>query len=131
MTKRAMVRLYNDKRLKDLDFHLEIGVHDELIGECPFENLDRVNDLLSYDMRIAAKGYVDVPFKCDTDSSFNWYWNDYCSVVLQEFKNLIKGDEKKGIKPLSNKEAFEKIVENHIELTKENLYDVVDGYDVS
>ena len=130
MTKRAMVRLYNDKRLRDLDFHIEIGVHDELIGECPFENLDKVNELLSYDMKIAAKGYVNVPFKCDCDSSFNWYWNDYASVVLQEFQNLIKGDEKKGIKPLSNKEAFDKIVENHIELTRENLYDVVQGYEI-
>lgn len=131
MTKRAMIRLYHDKRLQDLDFHVEIGVHDELIGECPLENLDKVNELLSYDMRIAAKGYVEVPFKCDTDSSFNWYWNDYKSVVLQEFRDLLKGNEAKGIKPLNNKEAFEKIVENHIELTRENLYDVVEGYDLN
>ena len=42
MTKMAMIKIYKDQELKDLGFRLLIGVHDELIGECPMENLDKV-----------------------------------------------------------------------------------------
>lgn len=125
MTKKAMIKIYNDKELKELGFRLEIGVHDELIGECPRENLDRVNELLSYDMRTAAADSVSVPFKCDCDSSYNWYWLDYCSVVKQEYLDMINGNPKKGIKPMSNEDAFNKLKNEHTELTEQNLYEAI------
>lgn len=124
MTKKAMVKIFRDKELRDLGFKLEIGVHDELIGECPVENLDRVNELLSYDMRTCAEDSVSVPFKCDCDSSYNWYFNDLCSVVKQDFENLKLGNIEKGIQPLSEEEAFKRIAEEHCELTYDNVYEI-------
>ena len=122
MTKLAMLKLYNDKELKDLGFSLLIGVHDELIGECPEENVDKVAELLTYDMKTVVDGIFDVPFKCDADLSYNWYWNSYKSVVLKEFFDYADKHNK------DYKSAFEYITNNHVELTRENLFDVVEGY---
>ena len=125
MTKKAMIKIFRDKELRDLGFKLEIGVHDELIGECPLENIDRVAELLTYDMRTCAEDTVTVPFKCDPDISFNWYFNSYCASVNKEYNSMLKGDKDKGIEPLNEKDAFDKLKELHSELTIENLYEVV------
>ena len=112
-------------KVRDLGFRLEIGVHDELIGECPVENVDRVAELLTRDMKTCAEDSVSVPFKCDADVSFNWYWSDYKSVVLEEFLTYAKKNDN------NYKEAFNYITKNHEELTAENLLDVVEGYQVN
>ena len=125
MTKMAMVKLHNDPRLKALGFKLLIGVHDELIGECPIENSEQVAKLLTDDMKEVGETATGIPFKCDADLSFNWYWNDYKSVVLDEFLTYAKNHEN------NYKEAFKYITENHEELTPENLLDVVEGYQVA
>ena len=46
------------------------------------------------------------------------------SVVKQEFLNYNKENNN------NYKDSFEKIVAEHQELTKDNLLDVVEGYDV-
>ena len=125
MTKMAMVRLHNDERLKKLGFKLLIGVHDELIGECPIENAEQVAKLLTDDMKEVGEQATGIPFKCDADLSFNWYWNDYKSVVLEEFLTYASKHDK------NYKEAFEYITKEHEELTAENLLDVVEGYNVT
>lgn len=122
MTKLAMLKLYRDQELKDLGFSLLIGVHDELIGECPEENVDKVAELLTNDMKTVVDGVFDVPFQCDADLSFNWYWNSYKSVVLKEFLDFSKKNNN------NYKLAFDYIAKNHVELTRENLLDVVEGY---
>ena len=38
---------------------------------------------------------------------------------------MLKGDKDKGIEPLNEKDAFDKLKELHSELTIENLYEVV------
>lgn len=125
MTKKAMIKIYNDEELKDLDFKLLIGVHDELIGECPIENSERVAELLTKDMRTCAEDSVTVPFKCDAELSYNWYFNPYMGVIKKEYTKLLEGDKKKGILPLSEKEAFSEIVKNHTELTEDNLKEIL------
>lgn len=122
MTKLAMLKLYRDQDLRDLGFSLLIGVHDELIGECPEENVDKVAELLTNDMKTVVDGVFDVPFQCDADLSFNWYWNSYKSVVLKEFLDFSKKNNN------NYKLAFDYIAKNHVELTRENLLDVVEGY---
>jgi len=124
MTKKAMIKIYNDKELRDLGFRLAIGVHDELIGEVPEQNVERAAELLTYDMKSCAEDKVSVPFKCDADISYNWYWNDYKSIVLEEFLSYAKENNN------DYKEAYKYIVEQHSELTAENLLDVVEGYQV-
>ena len=122
MTKMAMVKLYNDQRLRDLGFKLLIGVHDELIGECPIDNAEQVAKLLTDDMKEVGEKATGIPFKCDADISFNWYWNDYKSVVLEEFLTYAKNNNN------DYKAAFDYITQEHEELTSENLLDVVEGY---
>lgn len=73
VTKLAMIDIANDERMKELDFHLIIQVHDEVIGECPKENAKEAGERLSYLMRTAPTRLIDLPFKCDVEYSLNWY----------------------------------------------------------
>ena len=73
MAKIAMIVIDNDEKLKELDFHLLIQVHDEVIGECPEENMKECAERLSYLMRTAPTDKIDLPFKCDTEITRNWY----------------------------------------------------------
>lgn len=118
MTKMAMVKIFNDKRLKELGFRLLIGVHDELIGECPVENLEEVSKLFSNDMATCVGDNFDVPFKCDVDPSFNWYFADLCSVIKEQYEELVE----KGKSP---KDSFAEITKEHSELEYNNLIEVI------
>lgn len=73
MVKLSMATINNDERMKELDFHLLIQVHDEVIGECPRENAKEAAERLSYLMRTAPTELIDLPFRCDTDVTTNWY----------------------------------------------------------
>lgn len=73
ITKLAMIAINNDERMKELDFHLLIQVHDEVIGECPIENAKEAGERLSYLMRTAPTHLIKLPFKCDVDFTRNWY----------------------------------------------------------
>lgn len=73
ITKLAMIAINNDERMKELDFHLLIQVHDEVIGECPIENAKEAGERLSYLMRTAPTHLIKLPFKCDVDFTNNWY----------------------------------------------------------
>ena len=118
MTKKAMVKIFKDERLKTLKFKLLIGVHDELIGECPFENVDEASKYLTEDMITCVGNSFDVPFKCDPDYSFNWYFNDLCSVIKEEYLNKLKQN-------MSADQAFIETCEDHSELLKDNVYEVI------
>ena len=113
MTKVAMVKLFNDKELNDLDFHMLIGVHDELIGECPAENQDKVAERLTYIMRTSIADICSVPFKCDAAISHHWYQEEYESEVTKEFKELCNKESKE--------EAWNEIKEKHSEFREEEL----------
>ena len=112
MSKRAMIRVANNQELKDLGFKLLIPVHDELIGECPIENKERVKELLSYEMIESAKPEVEVPMKCDADCFPSWYYDVYEAEIKKEYEN--------------NGNDFDKLCENHIECTKEQLQHILD-----
>lgn len=71
-TKKAMILVGKDEKLKKLGFKLLLVVHDELIGECPTENAKQVSERLSKLMIEAAKDLV-VPSKCDVEITKCWY----------------------------------------------------------
>ena len=73
MTKLAMVAIHNNERLKELDCHLLLQVHDEVICECPEENAKEVSELLTSLMIGAAKERIRVPMKCDAEVTRVWY----------------------------------------------------------
>ena len=73
MAKLAMIHINNDEIMKELDFHLLICVHDEVIGECPIENAKKASERLSQLMIEAPKGKIDIPMKVDCEITRNWY----------------------------------------------------------
>lgn len=108
MTKKAMIAISKDKEINDLGFHILIGVHDELIGECPKENADKVAERLTYLMKTAVPE-LPVNFKCDAEIEENWYQNEYSSIINADYHEFI---EEKG---MSADDAFNKICEEHSE----------------
>lgn len=120
MTKIAMNKIYRDDILNSLGFKLLIGVHDELIGECPKENTDAVADRLTYVMRTCIEDICDVPFKCDADICDHWYYNDYADVVRQEYCKKIDSG-------VTKDEAFKILCESHSELLPEQLVEIIEN----
>ena len=125
MTKIAMNKLFNDKELNDLDFHMMIGVHDELIGECPKVNVDKVANRLTYIMQTCIEDYCVTPFKCDAEISTSWYYPNYCSAIRKELRDMIEGNVKKNIPPIPKDIALEKMLDEHIELPRDQVRDIL------
>ena len=73
MTKLAMIAINDNPRLKELDCHLLIQVHDEVICECPEANAKECAELLSSLMVGAAAEKIRVPMKCDAEVTRVWY----------------------------------------------------------
>ena len=73
LTKLAMIAIHNDERLKELDCHLLLQVHDEVICECPEENAREVSERLTSLMVGAAREKIRVPMKCDSEVTYCWY----------------------------------------------------------
>ena len=73
MVKLSMIHINNDDVMRQLDFHLLIQVHDEVIGECPIENAAKVTERLSTLMKEAPSHLIKLPFKCDCEVTTNWY----------------------------------------------------------
>lgn len=92
MTKKAMISIDRDPIINSLGFRLLIGVHDELIGECPVENAEKVADRLTYLMRNAVPE-LTVPFKCDAEIEDHWYKNEMINIINKEYSEL-KADDK-------------------------------------
>ena len=77
MSKLAMILVGNDKRLKELGFRLLIPVHDELIAECPEENVKECSERFAMLMSKAAESRLTIPIKCDVEVTKAWYGDAY------------------------------------------------------
>lgn len=73
LTKLAMIDLIRNVRLKELGFKLLIAVHDEVIAECPKENIKECSELLASTMSKAAEKILEMPIKCDVEITKEWY----------------------------------------------------------
>lgn len=73
LTKLALIKLYKSGRLKELGFRLLIPVHDEVIAECPEENMKECSELLAKTMSDAAEEILKMPIKCDVAVTKCWY----------------------------------------------------------
>ena len=81
MTKKAMILVGNDEKLKELGFRLLIPVHDELIAECPLKNAVECEKRFANLMSIAAKDKLEVPISCDVTVTREWYGDE---IELEE-----------------------------------------------
>jgi DNA polymerase I-like protein with 3'-5' exonuclease and polymerase domains len=73
LTKLAMIELHRNARLKELGFRMLIPVHDEIIAECPEENIKECAELLASTMSKAAEQILEMPIKCDVEITRQWY----------------------------------------------------------
>lgn len=73
MSKKAMLLVGKDERLKELGFQLLIPVHDELIAQCPLKNAKECSERFARLMSDAAKDKLEVPISCDVEITKQWY----------------------------------------------------------
>ena len=73
LTKLAMLELHRNERLKELGFRMLIPVHDEIIAECPLENVKECSELLAETMSKAAEQILEMPIRCDVEITDRWY----------------------------------------------------------
>lgn len=72
LTKKALRLLGTNEHLKELGFQLLLYVHDEIIGQCPKENIKEVKTLIEQCM-VNAGSDLSVPLVCDTEITEGWY----------------------------------------------------------
>lgn len=119
LTKLAMINIDNDEELKSLDFNLSITVHDEVLGECPEENADRVMELLPKIMVDTANKYFKVPMSCDPYVEKCWYLSEWTNAVENEYKKLCS--------KVTAEEALETLLKNHVEAPEEDVMQIVNN----
>ncbi len=71
----VMLAIENDKELRDLGAILILQIHDELLMECPEENVDAVKARLKYLMENAWTlliGPLNAPLTVEVGAGFNW-----------------------------------------------------------
>lgn len=71
--KLSMIAIYNDPRYKDLDCHMIITVHDELIMEVPEDHIKEGAELLVGTMKRVGHSLIDLPMSVDAEVNDYWY----------------------------------------------------------
>lgn len=124
--KKAMIKIEDDKKLKELGFELLLSIHDELLGECPEENAEicakRLTELM---LSVPKELNINVPMSADNYIVTSFYEDEITTALNNKYDKLTKGDSKKNIPPISSEEAYSKICEEWEELTPESIYKVI------
>lgn len=71
--KLSMIALYRDPKYKELDMHMIITVHDELICEVPEQNVKAGAELLVDTMKKVGMSLIDLPMSVDAEVNDYWY----------------------------------------------------------
>lgn len=71
LMKRAMIAVRRAMRAEGLSARMILQVHDELVFECPTEELDRLARLVRREMEGAMQ--LDVPLKVEVKAGLDWY----------------------------------------------------------
>ena len=118
LTKLSMIAVDNNKELKDLGFELLLTIHDEIMGQCPIENVDRVAEILPKIMvNVAINNNINVPMQCDSTCESHWYETEMISVLNEEFNKLCEDKPKE--------EAYAILVSHHTELLESQIYGIL------
>ena len=87
LSKLAMIAIYKNQELRDLGFKTLYVIHDEIAGQCPKENADRVAELLKNTMIDSAAEICSVRMKVDTYEINHWYFDDLSDTINNESLN--------------------------------------------
>lgn len=124
LTKLAMINIDRDPLLNELDAHLIITVHDEVLVECPALYADEVEKRLPQIMIDTAKPYINVPMRCDPYNVSRWYADEAAVALRDEFEKLEK-------KKVPHDVALQQLYNIHVELDKAVIDDaIVNGADL-
>lgn len=85
MTKRAMLALFRNKRLRELGFRILLQVHDELIGQAPDEHALECSEIMCRIMIEVAAERVVVPMKVDAEIVRAWYGEDVAEELRKKY----------------------------------------------
>lgn len=108
LTKIAMIKLWQNERLRELGFRMLIQVHDEIIAECPEENMDECSELLAKTMSQAAEEILEMPIKCDVECTRVWYGESIDGGELKEREtNTSHGMDVDKLKEQLEEEEYE------------------------
>lgn len=127
LTKKAMVSIFNDDEMNKLGFRLLIPVHDELLGECPLENAERVSRHLTELMVGATRPEVTIKFKCDPYVAKHWYADEVANEIYNDFYQLTNPSKLNDGNPMSKEDAVEKLCEDYEELNRETVINMCNG----
>lgn len=119
VSKTAMIAIYNNKELRDLGFKTLYVIHDEIAGQCPKENAEKVAELLKKTMIDSAAEICSVRMKVDTYTISHWYYDDLSDTIKDKYDKLCK--------TISPEEAFKKIDEENPEISLNVLRQMCDG----
>lgn len=72
MTKKAIVAISRNQKLKELGFNMIVPIHDEIIAQCPYANIQECKKLFIYEMSNAGSDKVDLNITVDPAISFVW-----------------------------------------------------------
>ena len=125
MTKRAMILIDNDEEMKEMDAHLIITVHDEVLMEAPIKYAEKVKERLSYLMVEAAKEKCSCKFKCD---GYNLKDGWYTDEAVAEIKNNYN----KYLNNMTNDEAILKLINDYSMFNSESITAICnDSFDLN
>lgn len=119
LSKTAMIDIYNSKEFRDLGFKMLYVIHDEIAGQCPKENANKVAQLLKNTMINSAKKLCSVPMKVDTYTLKHWYADDLSDTVQKAYNKLLKDHSKE--------EAFKLIDKDYPEIDLDILKQMCEG----
>lgn len=73
-TKLALINIYRNQRLRELNYYLLLPVHDEILGECPIENAKEVSQIVQNIMVHAGDEKLKgIKISTDIAISKRWY----------------------------------------------------------
>jgi DNA polymerase I-like protein with 3'-5' exonuclease and polymerase domains len=84
--KLAMIAIYRDPAYKELDCHMIITVHDELIMEVPEANVRAGAELLTETMKRVGHSLINLPMSVDAEISDVWYGESLNMDYLEEIE---------------------------------------------
>ena len=82
--KLSMIAIYNDPKYKELDCHMIITVHDELIMEVPEDKIKEGAELLTETMKRVGHSLINLPMSVDAEVNDYWYGENLADDFLQE-----------------------------------------------
>lgn len=85
ITKRAMLNIHNNKRLRELGAYMIMSIHDENLIVCNTKDAYEVSNIVSQCSIDAGIG-LQIPLKCDIAISDCWYGEEY---TFDENHNLV------------------------------------------